>query len=262
MRDRGVKTGKDWDLRTIGVTQLGKPVHVDANPENWDGDGFSVVLAHVSPDPKPGSDELRRAEGECWVGRDGYIKDGKLQLARAFIGTLSDRTTDVFVVDIPEDITKAGSGPLEGTEDTYPSPPAGTMLRRVTHVGTVQGYVRSSADGALLVFCAKDAAGKLQLFSVATAGGNVTPVTNFEQGISSDACWHPTAPWLVVASGGRLYRVFPSLNGELSHNEVLFDGPLPGASDNLCFSPDGARLAMNINVAGVKQIFVLERTSN
>ena len=103
MRSLGEKTGQNWDLRTIGVTRLGIPVRVDPSPENWSGDGFSVVLAPVTPNPKPDTDELKRAEGECWVGDQGYLRDGKRRFARAFVGTLGNDTLDIFVVDIPDD---------------------------------------------------------------------------------------------------------------------------------------------------------------
>lgn len=260
MKVAGEKSGRNWDVRTIGVTQLGKPVHVDANAENWNGDGFSVVLAQVSPDPKPGSDELRRAEGECWVGRNGYVKDGKPRLARAFVGTLSDNARDVFIAEIPDDITRAGARPLEGTVDSYPSPPLGTTIRRLTHIGTVDGYVRSNAEGTLLVFEAKDTSGKMQLFSVPVSGGDIAALTALDLGVDSDTCWHPSDQWLVVDSGAKLYKVTPAQAGKTSRCEVFYEGPLPGTPKNLCFSPDGSKLAMNLAAGGFQQVFVLEKT--
>ncbi|MBI5094631.1 MAG: DUF3748 domain-containing protein [Candidatus Hydrogenedentes bacterium] len=260
MTAEGESIGKNWDVRTVGVTRLGIPVHVDADAENWDGAGFSVVLAQVTPDPRPGTDDLRRAEGDCWVGREGYEKEGKLQMARAFVGTLSDGARDVFVVDIPDDITDAGAAPLEGTKHTYPAPPKGTTLRRLTRVGTVSGDVRSKADGTLLVFHAKDSTAKEQLFSMPTTGGAAVPLTAFADGVNSDACFHSSDQWLAVASGNRLYRVYLVKAGDTPRVESFYDGPLPGPPMNLSFSPDGSRLAMNLAVNGVQQVFVLERS--
>jgi hypothetical protein len=82
------------DLRTIGVTQLGNPVKTDRDPkgENHDGEGWSVLVVRVTPDPKPGSDEINQAASDSWVGTHGYQRaDGKRQLARAFLGRVKDK---------------------------------------------------------------------------------------------------------------------------------------------------------------------------
>jgi uncharacterized protein DUF3748/WD40 repeat protein len=251
----GESVGEDWNLRTIGVTCLAMPVTVDTHPENWSGSGFSVVLVSVSPNLKSDADELHRAEGDVWIGRNGYLRNGTRQLARAFVGTLANGKRDVFIVDIPEDITKPGPlGPLEGTTTSFPAPPAGAHVRRLTNLGTVSGYVRSDSNGTALVFQAQDEHEIPQLFTISPTGVEATQLTSFPDGIASDACWHPSDKWIAVASGVNVYKVWctPSKPVRLTAE------PLPQAPRNLSFSPDGTRLAFNMSVAGTQQILVLE----
>ena len=76
-------------------------------------------------------------------------------------GTREGRViTEVFLVDLPDDITIAGDGRLEGTATHRPRPPRGTVQRRLTftanrrHPG-LQGprhWLRSSPDGAKIAF--------------------------------------------------------------------------------------------------------------
>ncbi|GAA4005350.1 hypothetical protein GCM10022631_15750 [Deinococcus rubellus] len=79
--------------------------------------------------PTPGSDEVNRAYEEGWVGAGGYVKaDGQRQRhAIAFLGDTIDsagkKLTEVFIADLPEDVTRAGAAPLQGTATTLPSPP-------------------------------------------------------------------------------------------------------------------------------------------
>src|SRR5207237_842363 len=40
--------------------------------------------------------------------------------------------SEVFIVDLPEDPTHPGDGPLQGTATTRPRPPGGTVQRRLT----------------------------------------------------------------------------------------------------------------------------------
>src|SRR5690606_15178433 len=118
------------DLRTVGVMVPDHPVHVsyDASKENNSGEMFSVVVVKVTQHPEPGSDEIDKAFDEGWIGVKGYQKsDGSWQRrAIAFQGevTKSDGTkkAEVFVTDLPEDLTKANSAqPLEGTVSSRPN---------------------------------------------------------------------------------------------------------------------------------------------
>jgi len=209
------------DLRTIGVTQLGKPVKTDRDPkgENHDGEGWSVLVVRVTPDPKPGSDEINQAAGDSWVGTHGYQRaDGKRQLARAFLGRVKDKNgrevEEVFIVDIPADLTKPGAwGPLEGTEDSFPQPPAGTVQRRLTFstekkIPGAQGVVRSSPDGSQLSFIMADESGIPQVFLISPLGGEPHQATFEPDGVTLSARWHPSGnSFLTVNKKGQLIVV-------------------------------------------------------
>jgi len=174
------------DLRTVGVMVPGHPVYVaeDSLQENNSGKMFAVVVAEVTENPKPGSDEIDRAFDEGWIGSKGYRKNnGKWQRrAIAFQGEVvnsdGSRKTEVFVADLPGDVTKATPGkPLEGTTTSRPNVPAGVRQRRITYTSNgVQGprhWLRTTRDGSLIAFLTKDDEGIVQLFGVSPNGGNI-----------------------------------------------------------------------------------------
>lgn len=177
------------DLRTIVAMMPGKvSVPDDGNMENNSGACFSAVVARVTEKPTPGTDEIDKAFDEGWIGEKGYRKsDGKWQhRAIAFQGNTRNQNneivTEVFVADIPEDITNASPGEhLEGTAFTRPDPPAGTTQRRVTH--TLRGiegprhWLHTTSDGSLILFTAKDSAGIVQIFGVSPNGGEITQIS-------------------------------------------------------------------------------------
>ena len=178
------------DLRTVGVMVSGHPVHVPYDPseENNSGEMFSVVVANVTENPKPGSDEIDKAFDEGWIGAKGYQKsDGKWQRrAIAFQGEVTNadgtKKAEVFVMDLPDDLTKANPGkPLEGTATSRPNLPAGVEQRRITYTSNgIQGprhWLRCTPDGNLIAFLSKDDKGIIQLFGVSPDGGKITQLT-------------------------------------------------------------------------------------
>jgi len=213
------RTGRRANLRTIGVAaELGRPVRVPPGAENQDGEMFAAVVVRVTPEPRPGSDEISRAFEDAWVGRDGYRRpDGSWQTrARAFLGVVrlpgGGELTEVFVVDIPDRIDLPGeAGPLEGTAGTMPAPPRGTTQRRLTFTADrkfpgvarePRHWVRSSPDGEHISFLARDDAGIVQAHLVSPRGGPVTPVTRETTPIESCVRWSPDGSSLLYVSGG------------------------------------------------------------
>ena len=95
------------DLRTVGVMAPGKEVAVKdrGSLENNSGELFSFLIATVTAEPVPGTDEIEKAFDECWVGKNGYRKaDDTLQRrAVAFQGNLRDPAgrlkTEIFIAD-------------------------------------------------------------------------------------------------------------------------------------------------------------------
>jgi hypothetical protein len=243
-----MKKQQNTDLRTIGVTHLGHRVVVEDKREDLfegDGEGFSALVVEVVPDPKPGTDQIFRAAEDSWVGLRGYLKpDGTRQLARAFIGKGRDwsggETSDVFIVDIPEDITQPGSmGPLEGTETAFPAPPKGASQRRLTWFATsdnpgATGTCWSSPEGDWITFLAKDKKGTDQIFALQPTGGDPLQVTDLAEGVACSPRWSPDGKRLVaVDKSGRLFIAPAPPEGEkIPGDKVVYltgktDGPAP-----------------------------------
>ena len=176
-------TGKRWNLRTIAVASQQQLVTIDPDiiGENVQGTWYSAVVVRVVADPVWGSDEISNATYDSWVGTTGYQKkDGKMQVARAFIGTVRDNfgnpVDEVFIVDIPDMLNIPGEfGPLEGTINTFPMPPKGTIQRRLTYTAGSKfpgcsGIVRSSLDGRNIAYLARDEKGVRQVFLISPFG--------------------------------------------------------------------------------------------
>jgi dipeptidyl aminopeptidase/acylaminoacyl peptidase len=272
VRAHGLAIGKHLDLRTIGVTKLGHPVHVpEAGQFSREGEGFSVLVVVVTPNPRPGSDEISQAAFDSWVGLGGYRRaDGKRQRARAFIGTTQDRSNEpldeLYIVDIPEDVTVPGPlGPLEGTETTFPMPPAGASQRRLTHTEAspfpgCKGIARSSPDGDRISFRLRDDKGQWQIFLISPLGGQPQQATFVDGGVDTDARWHPSGDRIACVAGNRIPITDVRPGPHFGKSTVLSDhGPAPFA---LAWSNNGKTLAYNRTIKtdgkDVIQIFVAE----
>jgi len=274
------RTGNRWNLRTIGVAKQLKAVTVDHDPEgeNNDGTWYSVLVVRVIPEPRPGSDEINHAAGDCWIGDRGYPgKDGRLQRARAFLGTVISsagaEVPEVFVADLPEDITSAGKhGPLEGTESTFPMPPAGTKQRRLTftaetaHPGCL-GILHCSADGRWIAYRAKDKNGIEQVFFISPLGGDPVQVTQHETGVQSDVRWNPDGKAIFYIQDNSVIKhtLGDGNNFEL-FQRITQKSKEPPA--NLVVSHNGKVVAFNRDTAVVanqqvsKQIFIVHLNGN
>ncbi len=248
---------QDMNLRTIGVSVPAGAVQVPRSyPRNHDGAFFSVLAVRVTAHPRPGSDEIMRACEEGWVGTNGYRKpDGSWQnKSLAFQGhvvTSKGQTiSEVFLVDLPEDMTRPGEGPLEGTSTRRPFPPRGAEQRRLTftedrvHPG-LQGprhWLRSSPDGTRIGFLMKDNAGIVQLWTISPNGGEPVQVTDLPWSIASAFSWSPAGARVafiadqsvmeVAVDTGRCARLTPRGTEE--------GAPLPFAC---VYSPDGHSVA-------------------
>ena len=255
------------NLRTIGVTKLGTSVNVDSAVGNQNGVGFSVLVAKVKPQAEitPGSDDIFQASEDSWVGANGYQKlDGTYQRARAYIGKTVTSTgavrNEVYISDIPEDITVASSdGPLEGTDTTFPMPPAGTVQRRLTWSNSdCGGIIRCSLDGERIAFT-RD--GQIQLIS--PLGGAAVQATSLIGG-ASDPWWDPSGDFIYSVSDNSIWRT-NVIEGDAGFgvSERLTDPTLyPGRAPNaLCVAPDGRWIAFNRGLdrgdgVSVNQIFI------
>ncbi|WP_198439760.1 DUF3748 domain-containing protein [Pareuzebyella sediminis] len=208
---------------------------------------FSVLLRPVkSGTSKPG--EIERAYGDSWID--------SLGTKRAFIGKVRaengiDYENSLFVAEIPEstDITTAFSGDV----NTYPTPPKGVTIRRLTHSIHDEGIVRGSYDGRRIAYLSVDSKGVLQVFVIPVEGSDTSEdtvmrpkqVTHFDSN-AGYVRWHPSNDWLFSISRGKVYA---SYVGDLS----VFGKSILLTPDNLqrealVVSPDGKLLAYNVGV--------------
>ncbi len=197
--DQYLQTG----LRNIGMSVPGRIKVPGTHPRNRDGTYFSVLVTRTTANPAPGSDEIQKAFEEAAIGTNGYLRrDGtRQQRALAFQGHVrtvaGNIISEVFVVDIPDDVHIAGNGPLQGAETQPPFPPIGTTQRRLTHTANrkfpgIQGprhWLRSSSDGARIAFLMHDDMGMAQLATISPNGGEIMFITKCKTGVSSAFTW-------------------------------------------------------------------------
>jgi hypothetical protein len=276
------RDGFQKNQRNVGVSVPGRAVHVHAgHPRNHSGSRFSVLVTRTWDYPEPGSDQLQRAYEDAWIGTAGYYHpDGTPQVrAVAFLGDLcrSDGTcfTELFVVDLPEDLTVAGeNGPLAGTMHTRPNPPRGVFQRRLTFTADraypgVQGprhWPRSSPDGTKIATLMRDAAGTVQIWIVSPNGGETVQLTWNEEAIQSAFSFSPDGKWIAHIAGGSVCvtEVATGMTTRLTSPPLCRGEPAIGfpRPEACVFSPSGERIAymMTVGEAGsyYNQIFVIE----
>ena len=263
----GAATGdgrdRDFSQRNIGVAvplPAGGGVRVArSHPRNHDGDYFSVLVTRTVNRPKPGSDEINRAFEEGWItGRDG-------RRSLAFLGQVvapdGREHAEVFVADLPNDLTRPGSAPLEGTSMRRPAPPQGVEQRRLTFtaaqkfpgvVTAPRHWLRASPDGGQIAFLMKDDAGVVQLWSVSPRGGAPRQITRHATDVSSAFTWSPDGRALAHVMAGRLC-VTDATSGVTRALSDEQAGPvLPSAC---VFSPDGKHVAFTRIVANGTKLF-------
>lgn len=247
------------DLRMVGVmAPLGKVEVPGNNPENNTGEMFAAVVTKVTENPVWGSDEIDKACEENWIGNEGYTKaDGTSQKrALAFLGDVRDKNgnklTEVFVVDLPEDLTVEGDdGPLQGTETTRPGVPAGVIQRRITFTDSeinpgVQGprhWMRTSPDGSKIYFLRKDSNGVVQIYSVSPNGGDIIQETSNQFSVETCLSVHPNGRFIAYGSNQEVY-----LTDLEQHTTKQLTDSKGKDSDALCainWSNDGKKLAYN-----------------
>lgn len=222
MADLEKKNEEVRDMRMVGIMAPHDPVKVNKGlpGENENGKMFTVIVTRVTENPAPGSDEIDKAHGDGWVGENGYIRsDGKRQKrAVVFLGDIRDSAnnpvTEVYIVDIPEDVTHAVPGEfLEGTSHSRPMPPKGVKQRRLTFTTNrkypgIQGprfWMRSTPDGSQLIFLMKDDHGIVQFCSVSPNGGPVKQITKNAFSPSTTFNVSPDGKFLAYGSGNNIY---------------------------------------------------------
>ena len=262
----------DINLRTIAVSVPAGPVRVPrTHPRNHDGEFYSVVVARVVARPRRGSDEVKKACEEGWVGVDGYMRaDGSRQSrALAFQGTVvspaGEDVVEVFVVDLPDDVSVPGDGPLCGTPARAPFPPCGCAQRRLTFTTGrkfpgIQGprhWLRCSPDGSRIAFLMKDDDGVAQLWTISPTGGEPMQVTHSAWPIASAFTWSPDGRLIAHVMDGSVC-VTDARSGETTRLTTRDDSGSAPRPEACVFAPDGRSIAFARHVEGWNQVFVVE----
>ena len=257
------------NLRNVGVSAPVGAVHVKKDHiRNHDGEFFSVVVTRTIANPKHGSDEIKKAFEEGWVGTNGYLcSDGTRQRhALAFQGivvTAGEETiSEVFIVDLPEDITLSGEVPLSGTETRRPYPPKGTIQRRLTYTADnkypgIQGprhWLRSSPDGSRIAFLMKDKDGIVQLWTISPNGGEPLQLTHNPWSIASAFTWSPDGRYIthVMDNSVAMTEVATGKTFRLTPRSNNVNAPMPEAC---VFSPDGKKIAYIRRVSSLEKVY-------
>lgn len=247
----------EMNLRNVGVSVPGRPVNTGRDHlRNHDGDYFSVLATRTTARPKPGSDEIMKAFEESWIGTNGYVnsKGKRHRRALAFQGQIvTDRgetISEVFVADLPDDVTQPGEGPLAGTETRMPRPPKGTTQRRLTFTAQckfpgLQGprhWLRTSPDGSRIALLMRDDAGIVQLWTVSPNGGAPRQVTHSAWSIASAFTWSPDGKRLACVMDNSVFLIeaLSGLSTRLTPRSPDDSAPRPEAC---VFSPDGRAIA-------------------
>ncbi len=247
----------DLNLRNVGVSVPGRSVRVTKDhPRNRDGSHFSVLATRTTANPKPGSDEIKKAFEEGWVGINGYLRPGGMRQKRAlaFQGSVitvkGETISEVFVVDLPDDVTVPGAGPLEGTETRMPCPPKGTVQRRLTFAADrkfpgLQGprhWLRSSPDGSQIAFLMRDDLGIVQLWTISPNGGPAAQITRNPWSVASAFTWSADGQQIAHAMDNSvcLTEVSTGRTTRLTPRSDDASAPRPEAC---VFSPDGRKIA-------------------
>ena len=266
----------DVDLRNVGVSVPGEVTVSRDHPRNHDGGYFTVLVTRTTARPRPGSDEISKAYEDAWVGTKGYVKpDGTRQKrALAFQGLVRGKDgesfSEVYIVDLPDDLTLPGDGPLAGTERKRPSPPRGVSQRRLTYTEArkypgIQGprhWLRSAPDGSRIAFLMKDDRGVVQIWTVSPNGGELEQLTRNDLDIASAFTFSPGGKWIAHAMGGAvcLTNLATGDTRPLTKSFPKAEAPRPEAC---VFSPDGSMIAYVRTVASKEgkafnQVFVVD----
>lgn len=229
-------------------------------------------MTQVTDQPKPGSNDIDRAFDETWIGRNGYRKaDGARQKrALAFQGNVRNQAnqtiTEVFVLDLPDDLSKAvPNQPLAGTATTRPNPPAGVTQRRITvserGIEGPRHWLRTTPGGSLIGFLAKDSAGRIQVFGVSPNGGPVRQLTHQSFPVQTSFNFSPDGQQVAYVADNSVFTtdlktgIFHRLTPKSSDEERPINGVI--------WSNKGDRLVYNRYVTSSQgryvQIFELSR---
>lgn len=250
------KDSSVMDIRVVAVMNRQGPVSVPhpENLENNPGEMFSAVVTAVIDHPVWGSDQVDKAFDEGWIGTNGYRKkDGSWQQrAIAFQGNVKDSTgrsrTEVFVVDIPDDITKAVKGcPLEGSLTSRPCVPAGVSQRRISFTAKgLEGprfWLRTTPDGKWIAYLASDRQGITQVFLISPNGGKPRQLSHLPFPIEGPFNFSPDGKMLAYIANHSVFMTSVATGTSKRLTVSVPDGRKPVGA--VIWSNNGKMLSFN-----------------
>ena len=248
----------DGNQRNVGVSIVGRSIAVPkSHPWNDNGIAFTVLVTRTTADPRPGSDDIAKAFEEAWVTPRSLAFQGHVRTATG------ELISEVFVAELPDDVTQPGDGPLQGTETTRPKPPRGTVQRRVTNTTSHQfpgiagprHWLRASGDGTRIGFLKRDDHGVVQFWTVSPHGGDPVPVTDNSHPVASAFTWHPTHHSVAFVMDNSICVTDVNSGATRRITPRSEDCPRPEAC---VFSPGGKHIAFVRRLLGVNQICIVD----
>ena len=198
----------------------------------------------------------------------GYTHYFALLVKPVKMGSAKPGEIEKAYADSWVDITSANSGDT----NTYPEPPKGLQIRRLTHRGGIAGIVRGSDDGKRIAYLAKDSNGILQINVISAFGSDLVDDEELQafqlSSFDSDAAyfrWHPSGDWIFSSVNGNIVATCAKPGESYGKSLMLTDDDKQRSQ--LVVSRDGKLLAYNIDVPGqaksgeqknFMQIFIME----
>lgn len=187
------------DLRTVGFMSPGRVAIDNPDGESFSGSMKAFLAAKVCDRARNGSDEIEQALEECWIGRNGYLNEKGVRISKAlaFQGAIRNDTGEIvheiFVCDLPlDESSNDGTAPSTLVKPSELLEPAvGCVQRRLTRslsqkfpgVQGVRNWLVASADGQYLYSPMRDNKGIAQVNRIATVGGNIDQITDWEHSL-------------------------------------------------------------------------------
>jgi len=264
----------ELNQRNVGVSVLESLVAVPRHPRNHDGSAFSVLVTRTTDRPRVGTEEISKAFEDAWIGTNGYLRDDgtRQRWAIAFQGLVAaahnTAVAEVFIVDLPGNLTQPSDGPLQGTLTTRPRPPLGCIQRRLTFtegrkfpgIRGPRHWLRSSPDGSAIAFLMRDDAGLAQLWTVSPNGGPSRQITMGHESISSAFTWRSDGSSLACVIG-QCVCIVDAINGSMTRLTEPCSPEEAPRPEACVFSPDGRHVAFVRRVAHENQIFICDAPS-
>lgn len=218
--------------RNVAVSVPGRPVVVPkTHPRNHDGSHYTVLVTRTTANPKPGSDEIKKAFEEGWVGQRALAFQGYIVTEKG--ATISE----VFIANLPDDLTQPGSeARITQRRLTF------TADRKYPGIQGPRHWLRCSPDGSRIAFLMKDDAGVAQLWTVSPNGGPPAQLTRNPWSVASAFTWSPVGRRIAHVMDNSVC-VTDAATGATTRLTPRSDDARAPRPEACVFSPDGTKIA-------------------